>query len=392
MTTGQRVAARPILDGRNIKLTLEQVRGQDGSLVRIDWLRFTLPLDAVLRESDALPSDLSFLDLMDKRSRDLVRQARAVDTEHVYTGAMAVAQAGARALLRILPGFELGPVEDRGMDYYLARCPILHEGKTVGHVLAGGKSSHQASTVHFNLHGEACLYVSHEKWQPVREWIKAGNGHITRIDLACDVFSGDRIEAVRDAYLSGEFDVMGKRPSQTEHGSWTSGHSRTFQVGKRQTGKCMRAYEKGDEQFGPEENDPWVRYEVEVRNSARVIDAEILARPADFFAGAYPFCEALLSRLGQDAEAKRIKTATRLVEVTAEANVTRLVRWWDRTCAPAFNALLKFPGEALERVAERNTHRMPARLAGFTPEAIRDAFQKVGEALAPALSPSINGA
>lgn len=392
MIRGQRVAAKPLMDGRTVKFTLEQIRGQDGALVRLDWLRFTLPLDAVVRGDASLPQDLSVLDVMDKRGRDLIRQARAADTEAEYCGAMAVARSGAIALAKLLPGFEVGPVEDKGMDYYAARCPLIYEGETVAHVLAGGKSSNQASTVHFNMHGSACLFISHEKWQGIRQWIERSRGYITRVDLACDVFEGDDITKVRDAYLSGEFDVNGKRPSQTEHGSWTSGHSRTFEVGKRQTGKCMRSYEKGDEQFGHEENSPWIRYEVEVRNSARVIDTQVLERPADFFAGAYPFCEALLERLGQQAEAEKIKTSTRVQDATAEAAVSRKLRWFERVCIPTVNVALRNPGETLEKLLDRNAHRVPASLLGFASEKIRSAFEKVGEALAPAPSPSMNGA
>lgn len=395
MSTGNRVTARPVTDGRRVRWTLEQVRQADGGkLVRIDWLRCTVPLAAVVGVSPELPSDLGWLDLLDKRGRDVVRESRGVSRLEGDTGAMAVARAGARHLVAVLgfDGFKLGEVEDKGMDYYAARCPVLYEGKVVAYALAGGKSANQADTVHLNIFGGACLYVSHANWSRLHGWIKAACGHITRVDLAVDVFSGDDIEAVRTAYLGGEFDVMGKRPSQSEYGSWTLGHSRTFEVGKRQTGKCLRAYEKGDEQFGPEANDAWIRYEVEIRNSSRVIDLDVLTRPADFFAGAYPFCESLLARLGESAQAERIKTGAKLQDATAEAAVTRGVRWFARTAAPMFCRLLEDGGEILSSVMDRERHRLPGRFSGFTRAALVAAMQKVGEALAPGSSPSNFGA
>lgn len=392
MNEGQRVAAKPVTDGRRVRWTLEQVRSNGGGLVRLDWLRFTLPLEAVVSMDPALPSDLSYLDLMDRESRDTVRRCRGTSRFLDETNAMSVARSCATRLLDLLGSFELGTVEDKGMDYYEARCPILYESQVVGFVLAGGKSSNQAATVHINLFGSACLHIAPAQWANVRDWLASYGGHITRVDLACDVFEGDDITAVPTAWKSGEFDVMGKRPSETVHGSWFGGHSRTFEVGKRQTGKCMRAYEKGDEQFGPEENDPWIRYEVEIRNSSRVIDLDVLTRPADFFAGAYPFCESLLERLGQAATAQKVKTCTRLADATAEAAATRGVKWFVRTAAPMFCRLLLDGGELLEVVADRESHRRPGRFAGFTRSAMADALRKVGEALAPAPSPSFIGA
>lgn len=99
------------------------------------------------------------------------------------------------------------------------------------------------------------MHLSPAKWAKVREWVANSNGWLTRVDLAVDVWTGEDITALPDLYRTGAFDVRGQRPSQTENGSWTSGHSRTFNVGKRETGKALRAYEKGDELFGHEAND-----------------------------------------------------------------------------------------------------------------------------------------
>lgn len=392
MTKGKTVAAHPVMDGRRVRWTLEQQEQRTQEKVRIDWLRFTLPLDAVVRCDRDLDPDLSALALVDKRARDLVRACRNADAELDYTGAMAVAKSCARQLVERLGVFEVGQVEDKGMDYYSARCSILVEGQVVGVCLAGGKSPDQAGTVHVNLFGAACLHLSPAKWATVRQWVAESKGWLTRADLAVDVWTGEDITQMPVWYLEGAFDVRGQRPSQTEAGSWTSGHSRTFYVGKRETGKCLRAYEKGDELFGHEVNDPWVRYEVELRNNARVLDLELLTRPADFFAGAYPFCAALLERLEVVAQAQRIPAGQKLKDATAEAAALRAANWTARVAAPTVCALLSMGGDVLDFIVESNEHRIPGRLRGFTVPQLREAFNKVAAKFAPLAAPSMVGA
>jgi len=64
------------------------------------------------------------------------------------------------------------------------------------------------------------------------------------------------------------------------------GHSRTFQVGKRDSGKLMRACEKGHA-FGITDSG-WLRCQVELRSaSKRPIGRDALIEPAACYAGAY---------------------------------------------------------------------------------------------------------
>ncbi|MEW6706472.1 MAG: replication initiation factor domain-containing protein [Pseudomonadota bacterium] len=389
MTTPQAVLA-----GRKVKWTLEQLERENQQRVRIDWLRFTLPLDAVVKsERSGLPKDLTYLDCLDKRARDLVRETRGADADD-YSSAHKVAEAGARMLCEALGCFEVGVVETRGMDYYTARTAISFAGETVGFVLAGGKSSNQASTVHVNLFGSALLHVSHAKLQRVRDWIELSNGWITRVDLALDLWTDWSVQDARQAYLDGEFKVRGKQPSQREHGSWTLGHSRTFEVGSRDTGKLARMYEKGDEQFGHEANDPWVRLEVEFRNNHRVIDTAVIARPADFFAGAYPFCARVLDAVEVRAQVSVMVTTPEVADRTAEAAVTRLARWVRDTAMPSVLAVFKRTDGLFENLMrlEDDKGRIPKRIRGFDDSSISAAFEKVAAALAPPLAPSATGA
>jgi len=295
-------------------------------------------------------------------------------------------------------GLTLGAVEDKGMDFYAVRVALMHNGAVVGYVMAGSKDARQASTVHFNLFGQAMLAIPRDRLDIVRSYVAHAKGWITRVDLAVDVWTGHHVEDVQAAWEAGEFDVRGKRPSQQNVGSWAAGHSRTFTVGTRGTGKMLRAYEKGHEQFG----DPvaaamhdcaeWLRYEVEIRNNHRVIDLDVLTRPADFFAGAYAFCDRLLTELEVKASAQTIKTEPEVKDATALAAVERVASWLDGTAGAAIAALFDMGGDLIAQIVERNSHRLARRLKGFASADIAAAFEKVAQRMAPADAPPLIGA
>lgn len=377
-----------VLSGSKVKATLQQIETGNPGLVRLDWLRFSVPLDALLLGCPGLPLDLDSLALMDRRGRDTVRDARRAGLDHDgFDNAMQVSKAGAAYLVEILAGsLEVGHTEDRGMDYYSVRTALMYAGEVVGWVLAGGKSQAQAGTVHFNLFGSALLQVPVSALAVLRSWLESSNGTITRVDLSLDVWQGLDITEVPKAWMAGVFDVRGKRPKQAEQGSWTAGHSRTFYVGSRASGKLCRVYEKGHELFGHEHGDPWVRIEVEYRNSCRLIDYGVLDRPGDYFAGAYQWCADRLEEAAAQFEAQKLSMtvgADALKDKTAEAAVTRVARWVKRTAAPAIAAFLDHSGDAFFDLIEDQSHRITGRLKGFDRASIARAFQQVTAQFAP---------
>lgn len=375
-----------------IKVTLQELQGVSPGLVRIDWLRFTVAVDAVAQADPLAPLDVDALALMDRRGRDVVRMGRGVDVDMLKNAAQ-VARAGAVHLVRLLGCLEVGPTDDRGMDFYSVRTALMHAGEVVGYVLAGGRSSRQASTVHFNLFGSAWLHIPTLAMDRLSAWLDDARGTITRADLALDVWQGLPVTDARDAYIAGQFDVRGKRPSQREHGSWTSGHSRTFEIGSRETGKMLRVYEKGHQLFGPDSADPWVRLEVEYRNNQRLIPTDVLRRPQDFFAGAYPWCAEILARTRSEFESHVIKTErTNVHDVTAEAAVTRVIKWIKGTAAPSIYAFMQHAGDEFVELLCAEGWRVPGRLRGFDQSAISAAFSRVAASFAPLAAPSTSGA
>lgn len=398
---------RAVLQGQRVKFTLEAIEQANPNRVRVDWLRFTVPVDSFMvsyapdftsldRRSDSFESEARGHGVW--RALDAPQELGAMAVQ-IVTGdsvvsrsAQSVAKQAAAQLVERVGLFSIGEPEASGMDFYAARCAVVYEGATVGYVLAGGKSDSQRHTVHVNLFGSACLHLAPVHLERIAQWIDQLGGWITRTDLALDVWQGLDVTEVREAWIAGEFDVRGKRPGQKEHGSWTSGHSRTFEVGNRGTGKLMRAYEKGDELFGHEANDPWVRLEVELRNSHRIVETDVIRRPADYFAGAYPYCAAFLARLDLGVSPQSIPTHAEVKDKTAEAAVTRVVRWITNTAAPALAAVWNLGGDMVAEVIEKNQHRQARRLAGFSPADIQAAFHQVARAIAPPAAPFAIGA
>lgn len=391
--TKRQTPEQAIVAGSKIKATLAQIETENPGLVRLDWLRFSVPLDALLMGCPGVPFDLDAVALMDRRGRDAVRNARTAGIEHDgFDNAMQVSKAGAAYLVTILAGaLEVGHTEDRGMDYYSVRTALMHCGEVVGWVLAGGKSQAQAGTVHFNLFGSALLSIPIRFYPVLRAWLESSNATITRVDLSLDVWKGLDIAEVPKAWVSGVFDVRGKRPKQAEQGSWTSGHSRTFYVGSRASGKLCRVYEKGDELFGPEHGDEWVRIEVEYRNACRIIDYGVLDRPGDYFAGAYQWCADRLEEARAQFEAQKLVMSVgsdALKDKTAEAAVTRVARWIKRTAAPAIAAFLDHQSDTFFDLIEDQAHRVTGRLKGFDRVAISRAFAQVAAQVAPSPVPT----
>lgn len=123
-----------------------------------------------------------------------------------------------------------------------------------------------------------------------------------------------------------------------------------------------------------------------------MIDLDVLTRPADYFAGAYPFCREVLEEQNLQAEATVIRTIPEVADKTAEAAVTRVVQWAKRTALPTIVACFDLGGDLLAELIDSERHRLPKRLKGIAPDQLRGMFQKVASAIAPAPAPSFIGA
>lgn len=185
-------------------------------------------------------------------------------------------------------------------------------GGGAGLIAWGGTS--QRERVLFSIQGTGCALV--RDWLSLAAWLGAHRAKLTRIDLAHDDFTGERvnIDWAMSQYEGKGFNGGGRKPRHKCHGDWLLGEAstegRTLDVGSRKSGKLCRTYEKGKQLGDPTSR--WTRVEVEWRGKDRVLPIEMLLEPGKYLAGAYP-CLAFLN-----VEQVRIKTIANSATISFE--------------------------------------------------------------------------
>jgi phage replication initiation protein len=283
-------------------------------------------------------------------------------------------------------GFVVG-VDRPGRDYYEFTTTIDNEwGHEVASVSAGGES--QRGSICFTVKGEGCTHAINGWEKRVHDYFAEFLPTITRIDLCKDFFQGETcIEELVGLYKAHEFSYRKRMPKHSCHGSWfdvegVMGNSRTFQVGKRESGKLFRGYEKGH-QFSMMES-KWLRAEVELRNVNRVIPWDAIVSCAEYFAGAYPACHLLSNR----EVATKIRTATKVGEASAQ----RCINWVKRVVAPTLLQITKIMPDHdwLEGLVLDQVHRrVPRSLRGLSAQSMQHGIQA---ALRPFTNPCVPAA
>lgn len=212
------------------------------------------------------------------------------------------------AELRQLFGFTEFTPRKTGL-YGYKDSAVIEEG---GLMAWGGKN--QRGTVYVSLNGQGCSRI--EDWQKLREWGECQEVKLTRVDLAHDDPTGERvtIEVAKEWWEAGGFNSGGRRPKPKIAGDWWELiEGRTVYFGGRESGKLVRIYEKGKQLGDP--SSAWVRVELELHNKDRFLPLDVLTKPGAYLAGAYP-CLRYLS-----AEQCRIKTVREAVKISYERSV-----------------------------------------------------------------------
>ncbi len=377
-----RVAAKNslVLDGNTIKVRLQAERLNSGTLVHIDWLRFTARLrnappfltdqratsTSIWDEGHRLHKLLSIVNDLPDCERDACGQAAQLADQ--VCGALGFDFVRAVAL-------------QKGHDFYKHRWAIQRNGQEVGWVGFGASSESprqrtQAETVHVNLYGVACTFAEDGWADCMASIIEDLDAKITRVDLALDFFDGfaGGIERVSDEYKAGLCDVHGQRPKMRDI-NWLKGSSRSLYIGSKEAGKETNVYEKGDQLFGEEAETEWLRFELRYGNKLRVIDSDVLRRPADFFAGASDWHASILREAGQSAVPEPIKTTPPLALMSVKAECSRNARWTVQTAAASVAMCFKYLDDEqfIELVSNR---KPPKRLASFKDRELRAAFSE----------------
>lgn len=248
---------------------------------------------------------------------------------------------------RLLLGDAFGSLQERrgGLHGYRTSFTI---GETGALLAFGG----QRDTAFVSLPGTACGRIDdwHQCCHLFRDIMP---GRITRWDGAVDVFDG--VPSVDDAvafYKAGFFNSGGNKPSCNQMGNWIEpdGTGRTFYVGKRKNGKLLRVYEKGKQLGDPQS--PWVRWEIELHNTDRVIPWEVLLEPGKYVAGAYPATGWV------DERQKRVRTIQRSIQIS----YGHLSYYARQSYGPLLDVMLKVEGSAEKVMEKLRRPGVPARL------------------------------
>lgn len=203
----------------------------------------------------------------------------------------------------------------RGMLGYKSAFDLWFNGYHIGIAASGANNG----GCYISLSGRGCGLIDRNKAFEVLRLLPAIK--ITRLDIAVDFMEGQyTIDDFKEMYIEGEFSFNNVSPKyqlieggHLENKRLIPSLGRTLYVGKRENGKCFRAYEKGRQMGDPDSK--WVRGEVEIRCKDREIPLYALQRPADYFAGAYPCLEKVINS-AEVVEVTRIKTIKKKVNIT----------------------------------------------------------------------------
>lgn len=236
-----------------------------------------------------------------------------------------------------------------------------------GQILWGG--ANQRGTINVSITGEGCARI--EEWSIIATWLENQQAKLKRVDLAYDDYDGKilNIDTLRQWYEAGEFGAGGRKPEAQLVDDLGSGKGSTFYVGNRKNGKLFRGYEKGKQLGDPES--PWVRAECEWHDKSRLLPYDMLTRPGQYLAGAYPALRFL------SIEQSKVKTVFRGGKIVFDRAMYNLKQQGGKL----INLALKvFGGDYAEVVEQLRRDGLPKRIDPFSyhisqaPEALAHPF------------------
>lgn len=387
-----------VLEGNQVKVRLIAERIETRVLVHIDWLRFTCQV----RNAPMPPVDVLFPPPVQstlerplseheeqygtyeaQRFARFMHKLQQVPDEDFAPSAQA-AELALRVVDALGEGFNVSSEVRKGHDFYKSRWSIERNGEEVGWVGFGAsgdgpRQQAQKRTLHVNLYGTACTFAKPQWRDEMADLVESVNGVVTRCDLALDFFDGisGGMERIKADYESGLMDSGGRRLKCNMVGDWSNGKSRSFYIGSKEVGKQTNIYEKGHQLFGEKDASGWMRAELRLGNKARVLDVDMLRRPADFFAEASPWHAALLREADEQIELSPASLACngRLAAETIEAEVTRNKRWVRDVAGPSLAlmfALMDY--DEFEAIVQGAS--LPGRLRRFSRDEIARVYQR----------------
>lgn len=259
---------------------------------------------------------------------------------------------------------------DRGKDGFRSAVSVNVGHYVMGRMDFGGES--QRGWVRVNITGVGCENVM--DWDALDAVEDLPGSQITRLDLALTTWKREVLhETVVEAHGQGLFACGGRPPALQQITSSDPNAGRTCYVGKRDSDKFFRGYEKGLEllhKWGRAGDDiseidghpvhDIYRCEVELKAKASVIPWEAVERRDHYFAGCYPFLAQLLPGVESDVLMRRPERAPQTELKAALANCRiqygatlftalrayggDMTRVWDEVCGDTHNEALLAAG------------------------------------------------
>ncbi len=240
-------------------------------------------------------------------------------------------------------------VIERGYGHLGWKRSFIFEGTDV--IFATG-GQNERSFIQFP--GKACALISKNNWKNL-VWLfgKILGARITRWDGAVDDYVGKHgIDWALQEHKLGNFSTAGNKPKLKQIGNFIEpdGTGRTLNFGSRENGKLLRIYEKGKQLKDP--NCPWVRWELELHNTDRIIPWDVISNPGPYVAGSYKATEWICD------SACRVKTFRKHSEISLDASIRNA----KNSCGPLVNYMLETGCSADEVVEQLRRPGKPRRL------------------------------
>lgn len=184
-------------------------------------------------------------------------------------------------------GYGVDCERETGLNFYKRTWNLPYGW---GHVCIGG----QRDSVLVSIKGQGLAAAASGWERRLYDYLKTiPHAKITRVDLAHDNhYSSTTVDDYLTMYRTGLFRSKRRAPEVECLGNWEkpNGKGRTLYVGSRSSGKLLRIYEKGLQLANGFHNmfPDWLRVELELKNIDREIPFEVLLRPGQYLAGAYP--------------------------------------------------------------------------------------------------------
>jgi len=225
---------------------------------------------------------------------------------------------GVRGMFGTLgPSLRLKPLERGAMGFQQA-AQIVVADMPVARIDYGGES--QRGWLRAVITGKGCEWV--QDWDAVEQVEALPAAEIRRLDIALTTWEGQvKHDTVVQAHAANRFQTGGRPPDLQQITSSNPIAGRTCYIGKRESDKFFRAYEKGYEMAAkfrtPGQTvaingfpiEDIYRCELELKAKGTPIGWDVIDRRDQYFAGAYPFCADVLPGIEADILQRRKERA-----------------------------------------------------------------------------------